>query len=269
MTLPPQAINNEKDGELTVLMMDTEIFGFPVAEWALPMEANRVVPAWSRFLPRADELQIRLVSCRVPAHNSELLAAVQKAGFRVVDCMVSLGLRNVQRTPLDPVPLPLREAENRDLEELEAIAGKAFQTGRYHLDPLFPRALADKRYAVWVRNALTGRMPGSVLVVEHEDTIAGFLVQKIDGDHCQGQLACVNPKFKHTIVMHSLLAAHTAWLQPRGIRKTTGRISIGLMQAINLNLVLHSELRQAEYVLHWHSIHYPVGKDSPLSLAHE
>lgn len=258
MTLPVDPGDDEKDGRLTVLTMDTEIFGFPVGEWTLPREADRVAPAWSRLLPQADELELRVVSCRVPAHDSEHLAQVQQAGFRVVDCLVSLGLRNVQRTPLDSAPLPLREAESRDWEELEAIAGQAFQTGRYHLDPLFPRALADKRYAIWVRNALTGRMPGSILVAEYEGVIAGFLVQKIDGDQCQGQLACVNPKFKHTIVMHSLLAAHTAWLQPRGIRKTTGRISIGLMQAINLNLILHAELRQAEYVLHWHSTRNPM-----------
>jgi len=176
----------------------------------------------------------------------------------VVDCLVTLGMRNIQRAPVDPTPLPLREACDQDLEKLETIAGSAFQTGRYHLDPLFPRALADKRYRVWVRNALTGRMPGNVLVAEHEGVIAGFLVQRIDGDRCDGQLACVNPEFKHNIVMHSLLAAHTAWLRPRGIRKTTGRISIGLMQAINLNLVLHAELRHADYVLHWHSTAHPI-----------
>ncbi len=76
----------------------------------------------------------------------------------------------------------------------------------------------------------------------------------------RGQLVCVNPKFKHSIVMHSLLAAHTAWLRQRGIRKTTGRISIGLMQAINLNLALHAELRHADHILHWHSTRHPPGE---------
>jgi len=260
---------DEKDGRLDVLALDTEIFGFPVAEWSLPAEANRVVQARPLFLRRADELRLCLVSCRVPANQPALLGAVQQLGFNVVDCLVTLGMRNIQRAPIDPAPLPLREAKDTDLRELEAIAAKAFQTGRYHLDPLFPRALADKRYVAWVHNALTGRMPGSVLVAEHEGTIAGFLVHRIEGDHCEGQLACVNPKFKHSIVMHSLLAAHTAWLRKRGIRKTTGRISIGLMQAINLNLVLHAELRHADYVLHWHSTRYPLREKLTLPSADE
>ncbi len=249
---------DDQDGHLAVLDLDTGIFGFPVAEWSLPAEVDRIAPAGLLVFQRADELQLRLVSCRVPASQPALLGAVQEIGFHVVDCLVTLGMRNIQRAPVDPAPLPLREARDADLPELEAIAGQAFQTGRYHLDPRFPRALADRRYVAWVRNALTGRMPGSVLVAEHEGTIAGFLVQRIEGDHCEGQLACVNPRFKHSIVMHSLLAAHTAWLRQRGVRKTTGRISIGLMQAINLNLVLHAELRHADYVLHWHSPRYPL-----------
>lgn len=260
---------DDQDGHLVVLPMDTEIFGFPVAEWSLPAEVNRVAQARSLFLQRADELRVSLVSCRVPANQPALLGAVQQVGFTVVDCLVTLGVRNVQRAPVDPAPLPLREARQEDMEELEAIAGQAFQTGRYHLDPLFPRALADKRYAVWVRNALTGRMPGSVLVAKHEGTIAGFLVHRIEDDRCEGQLACVNPKFKHSIVMHSLLAAHTAWLRKQGVRKTTGRISIGLMQAINLNLVLHAELRNADYVLHWHSTRYPLREKLTLPTTHE
>jgi hypothetical protein len=251
---------DEKDGHLAVLTLDTEIFGFPVAEWLLPADVNRIAQGRILLLQRADELRVCLVSCRVPANRPDLLGAVQQVGFKVVDCLVTLGMRNVQRAPIDPAPLPLREAKDTDLQELEAIAGNAFQTGRYHLDPLFPCVLADKRYVAWVHNALTGRMPGSVLLAEHEGTIAGFLVHRIEGDHCEGQLACVNPKFKHNIVMHSLLAAHTAWLRKRGIRKTTGRISIGLMQAINLNLILHAELRHADYVLHWHSTRYPCAK---------
>jgi hypothetical protein len=260
---------DEKDGHLIVLAMDTEIFGFPVAEWTLPTDMDRIAQARPLFLQRADELRASLVSCRVPASQPALLGAVQQIGFNVVDCLVTLGMRNVQRAPVDPAPLPLREAREQDTEELEAIAGQAFQTGRYHLDPLFPRPLADKRYVAWVRNALSGRMPGSVLVVDHEGMIAGFLVQRIEGDHCEGQLACVNPKFKHSIVMHSLLAAHTSWLRKRGVRKTTGRISIGLMQAINLNLVLHAELRHADYVLHWHSTRYPLREKLTLPPAHE
>jgi hypothetical protein len=260
---------DDENGQLTVLEMDTEIFGFPVGEWRPPTETERMAGAWSSLLPQIEELQLRLVSCRVPASDARRLAAAQQVGFRVVDCLVTLGLRNAQRVPHDPAPLPLREARDEDVAELETIAGQAFQTGRYHLDPLFPRALANQRYVTWVRNALTGRMPGSVLVAEHEGMIAGFIVQKIEGDQCEGQLACVNPKLKHSIVMYSLLAGHIAWLRPRGIRKTTGRISIGLMQAINLNLVLHAELRRADYVLHWHSARYPLGEDLTLPVTKE
>ncbi len=264
MTPSALEVSDSENGHLSLLGLDSEIFGFAVAEWTLPKTIDNLDSVKSLFLKQADELKARLVSCRVPANQPTLLAAVQQIGFNVVDCVVTLGMRNIQRAPRDPAPLPLREAVKEDVEELEAIAGKAFQTGRYHLDPLFPRALADKRYTIWVHNALTGRMPGQVLVAEHEGEIAGFLVHRIHGDQCEGQLACVNPKFKHSIVMHSLLAAHTAWLRPRGIRKTTGRISIGLMQAINVNLVLHAELRHADYVLHWHSSRYPVREDLTL-----
>jgi hypothetical protein len=260
---------DDKDGHLEVLDLDTEIFGFPVGQWSYPNDAERIALARDLFVQRASELQLCLVSCRVPASQPAVLSAVQKVGFRVVDCLVTLGMRNIQRAPIDPAPLPLREATDTDLPELETIAGHAFQTGRYHLDPLFPRDLADKRYVAWVHNALTGRLPGTVLVAEYEGAIAGFLVQRIEGDHCEGQLACVNPKFKHSIVMHSLLAAHTAWLRARNIRRTTGRISIGLMQAINLNLVLHAELRHADYVLHWHSSLHPLREKLTLKPPHE
>ena len=259
MTSLPLNGLNEKDGHFDLLPLDTEIFGFPVAEWKPPAEVERIAKASPLFLLRTAELQLRLVSCHVPAENASMLGAVQSLGFHVVDCIVSLGLKNTQRISLGEDTIPLREAQASDRAELEEIAGQAFSTGRYHLDPFFPNSLAMKRYAIWVRNALTGRVPGSVvLVAELEGRIAGFTVDRIEGDYCEGQLACVNPYFKHNIVMYSLLEAHGVWLRDHGIRKTTGRISIGLMQAIKLNLVLHAELRRAEYVLHWHSTTHPI-----------
>jgi hypothetical protein len=249
---------DDRDGRLSVLEIDTEIFGFPVAEWTLPAEPERLVAAAGLFHEKADALQACLVSCRVPAEQFRMLAAVQDVGFRVVDCLVALGLRNAQKTEPPGEPLPLREARDSDVAELEDIAGQAFQTGRYHLDPAFPRPLADKRYRQWVHNALTGRLPGAVLVAEIDGVIAGFLVHRIEGDRCDGQLACVNPRFKHGIVMFALLNGHTAWLRVHGVRRTTGRISIGLMQAININLAGGADLRSADYVLHWHSSKYPL-----------
>jgi hypothetical protein len=242
-------------GELVVLDYDTEIFGFPVAEWELPAEAAQVAAAAARFEQRATEAEVRLVSCKVPADDYARLHAVQQAGFKVVDCVVSLTSHHARKKAVTDSPLRLRLAQAEDLPALEQIALSAFTTGRYFADQDFPAELAQKRYAAWARNAVTGRVPGGmVLVAEYEGKLAGFLVEKVEDGHSQGQLACVNPEFRNGIFMYALLVAHGDWMRENGILKaTTGPISLGLMQVINLNLSIHSTLNEPEYILHWHS----------------
>ena len=251
---------NPLNGEFLILNHDAEIFGFPVAEWILPQDKNFVLESKPFLLQKAQESKVRLVSCRVSATDYDLLSAAQQIGFKVVDCVVSLTSKHHRKIPSQGSPLPLRLAKAKDFAELEQIALDAFTTGRYFADPMFPKELAQKRYAMWVKNALAGRIPGCiVLVMEYEGQIAGFLVEKVEDDHSQGQLACINPKFKNGIFMYSLLIAHGAWMRENGIRKaTTGRISIGLMQVINLNLAIQSTLGQPDYVLHWHSPQFPL-----------
>lgn len=152
---------------MRIQSFETELLGVPVGRLDLvggddaAAGVYAMAEAWRRD-------GVWLVSCRM-AENSPAVAALEKAGFKGVETLVTF------RQRLEPRPMPpgVEIAGPADADACIAIAGHAFVHDRLHRDARVPNAAADKVRAEWIRNDLGGRADAS-FVVRAGGAIAGF-----------------------------------------------------------------------------------------------
>lgn len=100
--------------------------------------------------------------------------ALTDLGFRVVDVSLVLD-RSPGSVPDRPSAALVRPATPEDAEALLDIAGSCFVYSRFHLDPRFPRLVADRVKREWVRSYVEGRRGEILTVAELDGKPAGFL----------------------------------------------------------------------------------------------
>ncbi len=141
-----------------------------------------------------------------------------------------------------------------DSESIEAIAGQAFDHGRYHADPWFPNELADRRYSRWVNNALAGTNPGEYLYVMGEPgNVQGFYHLTVDESVGDLRLAAVAPELRGTMLGFDLYLAALHALKELGVRRIVSSISAMNTPVINVYSMLGFRLSEPEVVYHWHA----------------
>jgi GNAT superfamily N-acetyltransferase len=102
------------------------------------------------------------------------LSVLTTLGFHVVDVNLTLE-RRPESDGGRPAATRLRDAEPRDADAVLAIAESCFICSRFHLDPEFPDAIANRIKREWVRSYLEGRRGERLLVAEREGKPVGFL----------------------------------------------------------------------------------------------
>jgi RimJ/RimL family protein N-acetyltransferase len=200
-------------GEAALLPWDTEIFGFPVADFRTGSDSlNRV---------------------SVDFNFEVVLSRVRTAKIPRFSC---------------------RAAEPDDFDGIYRIAGEAFQFGRYHTDPRFPRELADRRYVHWMRSALAVRPPSQeVFTVGPLGKPIGFLHAAFENDVADIRLAAVDPENDLGVAGLALYEGALRLLHERGCTRAKARISAANTAVVNVYAGLGFQFTKPEVVLHWHS----------------
>jgi hypothetical protein len=244
-------------GEAALLPWDTKIFGFPVADFrAAPARVNRenlceFRQALTRF---CEETHTELISTRSRAQAVSEIADLNRAGFISVDLNFEAVLSR-RRTPGIPATrFTCRPAEPEDFDEIYRIAGTAFQFGRYHTDPRFPRELADRRYVHWMRSALEERSPGhDIFTVGPRAKPIGFLHAAFENSVTEIRLAAVDPESDFGVTGLALYGGALRLLHERGYTRTKARISAANTAVVNIYAALGFQFTKPQAVLHWHS----------------
>ena len=131
-------------------------------------EALRVLVA--ACLTRLREAGTHLVSCRVAEEDRVVLHALQAAGLRVIECLLTLA-RPIDGTSAMPEGIAL--ASTDDAEACAEIARHAFTFDRFHGDPAIADQAADQLKAAWARNNCAGRADAT-MVARDGGRIVGF-----------------------------------------------------------------------------------------------
>lgn len=135
----------------------------------LGLEAYSATPAAARHA--ADGSARAFYTCRVATDDVESLGGLAEVGYRVVEVNVTLERSGGDGLHGDSVAPATRDQH----EELLHIAETCFRYSRFHLDPLIPRALADRVKRAWVLSYVEGRRGIELLAATVEGHAAGFL----------------------------------------------------------------------------------------------
>ena len=133
-----------------------------------------VAGAGDPVLARRLSAEPLFATAKVAVDGVREAARLQDLGFRVVD--VGLQFEADAGRLADGDTAAVRPARPDDRDAVRDIAGRAFRWSRFHLDPGFPPALADRIKAEWAGNWFSGRRGDAMLVAERHGQVAGFLL---------------------------------------------------------------------------------------------
>lgn len=193
---------------------------------------------------------------KVPTSRVDRVRDLARAGFCVVDVNVQLSADAGAVSTRPSSAVAVGEIEPHEADEVMEIAGSSFKYSRFHLDPLFPRAIADRVKREWIHNyarklrgerlfvARIGDRPAGFLAALHADT-AGARVRVID-------LIGVGPRYQRQGVGRSLVAGFVDCYRNRCDRFQAGTQaanvpSLGFYQAHGFSIT------STTYVLHLHA----------------
>ncbi len=197
------------------------------------------------------------VSAKINAANQKSLYEFQKAGFYIVDCLVTYEFDSVKNN-LKNMEYKFEfssQISQTQVEKLASIASKLFKIDRYHSDPNLNDALCDKYYYRWIENSFKGFADGCILPM-YKGKIVGFTtynVNNVDEDTSTMVLSGVDPKAQGMGVYGNMIHKGTKKLLEHSskvrvgtqinniaVQRTWQRLGYKL---IEVNYVLHRDLR--------------------------
>lgn len=138
---------------------DSEIFGFEVARvtGCSASDVEGLAKLHAAAVERAGASGFRHLSRRVLADDYAEIAALERAGYGLVDVGVIFDhdLRGVAPSRL--AELGVKVADERDIERVVAECASIFRTSRYYHDPAFNAEGADEVHRRWIWNSFRGR----------------------------------------------------------------------------------------------------------------
>lgn len=246
---------------MSLLPWDEEIFGFPVADFQLGPNPPQIqdlpllIHALENYSARTNA---RLVSTHVQGDDMSTITRLVKAGFLPVEFSLVATLPRIKPASLPPRRLTLREAIPEDHAVICEIAASAFQFGRYHTDPQFPRDLANARYVRWIRNALDGLDPNNfVYVLGRPGEVLGFMDVVICDGHADLRLAAVDPHNNLGFAGFSLYAETLRALLEHKVKSVFAKLAAANTRAMNVYSMLGFQFSRPEAVLHWYAPESP------------
>jgi ribosomal protein S18 acetylase RimI-like enzyme len=178
---------------------ETEFFGGPVWRYEFDHVSDPI-----RVAAAALAAHVRLVACRVPADDGRAAAALEAAGFRLIERLVTF------RRAILPAPAaarPIVPASEREREACVAIAVAALRQSRYHADPRIDGRIADAIKRAWVSNNLAGRADLSLVAHDAAGRVVGFNQLLCVGREAVIDLIAVAPAAQHQGYGKALVAA--------------------------------------------------------------
>lgn len=188
------------------------------------------------------------VYAKVPAADVATAVALQARGFRVVDASV---IFEKDIRPGAPAPaVPCGEAAGADAADVGRIAREGFAHSRFHLDPAFPRAVADGVKEAWAQNYFSGHRGDRMVVAREEGRVSGFALLLAREDAWIVDLIAVDPAARRRGVARAMLdhVARTA--------DGRARVTLGTQLANLPSLGFYARCGfvpvDSGYVLHFH-----------------
>jgi ribosomal protein S18 acetylase RimI-like enzyme len=195
---------------------------------------------------------------KLPTDDVSSATALTRSGMVTVD--VNVTLTRDARLPVRPatrVPdVDIHDVRPAEAAAVAAIAGRSFRYSRFHLDPAFPKEVADRVKREWIANAARGQRGDSLLVACDGEKPVGFLAvltARSEGIPCAViDLIAVDPDAQGRGIGRALVDAFVS-----RYGATHPLLRVGTQAANTRSLVLYQfagfVVTSTQYVLHLHS----------------
>lgn len=238
-----------------VIIGDSEVFEFPVGCLMLgnkPLTAQEQAEAAESLSRWAAKTKASIISASVPAPALTWGEALAKLDFACIDFTLQMTLMSTKKRPRPALTGKVRLATPADHARIEAIAGTAFDFGRYHRDRRFPRALADKRFAAFVRKAMNQPGPGEkFFVLGPEGEPGAFMFVTAQDGRAQWWLGGVARDTANGLLGPMLFAGVLDALEAEAVRSVTAKISAANTGVLNIYSHLGFQASAPEFTFHW------------------
>ena len=226
--------------------------GFPVGQILAvhPLPPESTPSDWQALHRWIQDEQLGLVSCRLPHQQLAESLLLESAGFRSIEWVTQPSL-DLDRIVTQPDPdIELVPAVPAHLPILADIAGSAFATDRFSVDPRLPRAAAGIRYRRWVESTPTHPVQ-RMLSILIEGTVAGFFITETGPESSiYWHLTALSPE------LHGRGWGKRTWLhvlarhQEQGLRTVRTTISLRNTPVVNLYARLGFRFSPPSMTLH-------------------
>lgn len=243
-------------GSIGILPWDSDVFGFPVANYK-PGEAHSIfkaLPELTRLLKTwAAENGVELIGCSAPAAEPKWSAVLPQLGFVFVDTTLTYTLPKLQRAKF-PRSHAVRLATVEDQPSVERIAAQAFNAGRYHADPFFPRELANLRFRCWLAKAFASLGPASrVYVIGEPGAVTAFTHSNVNGDRAYITIGGAELALQGRGAGAAIFIGTLEALRDSGVRRAQSKLSASNTAMMNLAAYAGSRFSEPQHVFHWHA----------------
>ena len=194
------------------------------------------------------------IFAKVPANDCSAVAWLEDRGFHIADTTVSF-----EKVEIDVCTDPVEEAATvitrfarpEDEDDAIAVAGRAFEFSRFHMDPHFPTAIGGKVKAEWTRNFFRGERGDEMVVVTAERKAVGFLllIEEPEGLFVIDLIA-VDCAWRGRGIAGNMIAFAEQRLD--GIKRMEVSTQITNQPSVSLYENIGFRFRGAQYVLHRH-----------------
>lgn len=154
---------------------DSEVFGFRIAKIQI-LDSKDVKELIEDFIKN----KVEYATYRVKSNNFSTINSLEKSGFILVDCLISLSV-DISNAEKGESARKIREANRNDLEKLRNLTYGLYSTSRIFNDNLISKNKANEFYVRWIENSILGRAADSVLIWEEDRKILGYITLQKKG----------------------------------------------------------------------------------------
>lgn len=252
-TAPTELRHGSAHARCSIVPWDTRIMGTVVGQ----IDALRVgtetetgalladVHGW------ADATAAGFMACRLDHRALRESMALESIGFRTVETILRPVIRLESPVDVPWSPLEVARAGRSDLPALEAIARRAFTTGRFAMDWRLPARINADRYAAWVHSSVANEAH-RVHVARQDGVVVGvFVTERRPDDTVYWHLTAIDPDHQGRGLGKRLWLSMLRLHREEGARSIETRISGHNTAVLNLYAGLGSRFLDAETTLHW------------------
>ena len=240
--------------EYALVPWDTEVLGAPVGQITeiACTDPQSAAVDFGRFEHWRDELGVRLVSCRLMHDRLTESMLLEQRGFRFIEMVYRPQLTAVREAMFPEDELEISPATDGDLPSIEEIAGSAFKTDRFHLDPLVDPGFADRRYRHWVRTSLQHPSQRLLKISNAGSIVAFFIVERLPDGRCYWHLTAIAPLMQRKGLGKRIWRAMIMHHGHEGIDRIETTISAHNVAAVNLYAGLGCRFQPPAMTFHWY-----------------